>query len=180
LPQVTGNEMSPATVQNLAARYPAFYLFKDTSGKDRVAESQLDFAGVFLVRGAEGDYARWTTTAGGPYGGFLLSTANVFAPEFDSVLRLLEQGRRGDAEALATRLNRVVDGCFEIVAPFPAGNAFTNANKVIDHLMAYGEAGLRREAPLLYSGVRLPAAFVESAAALLRQNALMPAIGYLE
>ena len=180
LPQVTGNEMSPETVQKLAARFPNFYLFKDTSGKDRVAESKLDFEGMFLVRGAEGDYARWTRTAGGPYDGFLLSTANVFAREFDAILRLLEQGRRSDAEILASRLTRVVEGCFEMAARFPAGNAFTNANKVLDHLMAYGEAGVRREPPRLYSGVRLPAAFVESAAALLRQNALLPATGYLE
>lgn len=180
LPQVTGNEMSPETVQKLAAQYPEFYLFKDTSGKDRVAESKLDLEGVFLVRGAEGDYARWTKTAGGPYDGFLLSTANVFAHEFDSMLRLLEQGRRSDAEILASRLTRVVEGCFEMAARFPVGNVFTNANKALDHLMAYGEAGVRREPPLLYSGVRLPAAFVESAAALLRQNGLMPVQGYLE
>ncbi|MBK5290204.1 MAG: dihydrodipicolinate synthase family protein [Acidobacteriia bacterium] len=180
LPQVTGNEMSPETVQKLAAQYPEFYLFKDTSGKDRVAESKLDFEGVFLVRGAEGDYARWTRTAGGPYDGFLLSTANVFAHEFDSILRLLEEGRRGDAEMLASRLSRVVQGCFEMVGSFPAGNAFTNANKVLDHLLAYGAGGVRREPPLLYSGVRLPAAFVEKAAALLRQANLMPTTGYLE
>lgn len=180
LPQVTGNEMSPETVQKLAAQYPEFYLFKDTSGKDHVAESKLDFKGVFFVRGAEGDYARWTRTAGGPYDGFLLSTANVFARELDSILRLLEQGRRGDAEILASRLTRVVEGCFEMVASFPAGNAFTNANKVLDHLMAYGEAGRRLEPPLLYGGVRLPADFVERAAALLRQDNLMPTTGYLE
>ena len=180
LPQVTGNEMSPETVRELAARHPGFFLFKDTSGRDRVAESKLDFEGVFLVRGAEGDYARWLKTAGGPYDGFLLSTANVFARELDTVLGLLEQGRRGEAELLASRLSRVVQGCFEMVAGFPAGNAFTNANKVLDHLMAYGEAGVRREPPLLFGGVRLPSAFVESAAALLRQNDLMPATGYLE
>jgi len=180
LPQVTGNEMSPETVQKLAARYPQFYLFKDTSGKDRVAESKLDFEGVFLVRGAEGNYARWPKSAGGPYDGFLLSTANVFAREFASVLSLLDQGCRSDAEELAARVSRVVEGCFELVHGFPTGNAFTNANKVLDHLMAHGENGLHREPPLLYSGVRLPAAWIERAAMLLRQNVLMPATGYLE
>ena len=59
LPQVTGNEMSPAIVAALAARFSNFYLFKDTGGNDRVAESGLELDGVFLVRGAEGDYARW-------------------------------------------------------------------------------------------------------------------------
>ena len=67
-----------------------------------------------------------------------------------------------------------------IVGGFHVGNAFTNANKVLDHLMAHGEVGVRRESPLLYSGVRLPAAFVQRAAALLRQNSLMPTTGYLE
>lgn len=178
LPQVTENEMSPETVQWLAARHPNFYLFKDTSGKDRVAESKLDFDGVFLVRGAEGDYARWPKAAGGRYDGFLLSTANIFARELDSILRMLEQGRRGDAEVLADRLSGVVQSCFEIVRSFPAGNAFTNASKVLDHLMAHGEAGVDREPPLLYSGVRLPPTFVESASALLRQNRLLPTTGY--
>jgi dihydrodipicolinate synthase/N-acetylneuraminate lyase len=180
LPQVTGNEMTPETVQRLAARHPNFHLFKDTSGIDRVAESKLDFDGVFLVRGAEGDYARWTKPGGGPYDGYLLSTANVFARELDSILRLLDEGRRGDAEKLAGRLSRVVQGCFDLVGHFPTGNSFTNANKILDHLMAHGEAAAHREPPLLYSGARLPAAFVQDAAALLRQHDLMPGRGYLE
>jgi len=180
LPQVTGNELSAATVQALAARYHNFHLFKDTSGKDLVAQSQLDYQGVFLVRGAEGDYARWLRAAGGPYDGFLLSTANVFAREFDTLLRHIDEGRQEEAQALATRIGRVVEGCFDLVRSFPTGNAFTNANKVLDHLMAYGEAGVCREPPLLYSGVRLPAAFLESAATLLRQHELMPQRGYLE
>jgi dihydrodipicolinate synthase/N-acetylneuraminate lyase len=180
LPQVTGNEMSPETVRKLAAQHPGFYLFKDTSGRDRVAESKLDFDGVFLVRGAEGGYARWTKTGGGPYDGFLLSTANVFARELDTVLELLEQGRRDEAERLADRLSRVVQGCFEMVRGFSVGNAFTNANKVLDHLMAHGEAAVRRDPPGLCSGARLPIAFVERAADLLRHQGLMPSRGYLE
>jgi dihydrodipicolinate synthase/N-acetylneuraminate lyase len=180
LPQVTGNELSASTVQALAARYPNFYLFKDTSGNDRVAQSQLNFEGVFLVRGAEGDYAGWPKSAGGPYDGFLLSTANVFAREFDSVLRLLDEGQQVPAKALAARVASVVEKCFALVRGFPTGNAFTNANKILDHLMAHGEGGLHREPPLLYSGVRLPAAFVESAAAILRQHDFMPRRGYLE
>jgi dihydrodipicolinate synthase/N-acetylneuraminate lyase len=180
LPQVTGNELSAQTVQAQAARYPNFYLFKDTSGNDRVAQSQLNFEGVFLVRGAEGDYARWPKSVGGPYHGFLLSTANVLARELDVLLRFLDEGRRDQAQVLANRVSCVVEGCFSLVRGFPAGNVFTNANKVLDHLMAYGEAGLRHEPPLLYSGVRLPVDFVEAAARLLRQEDLMPPRGYLE
>jgi 4-hydroxy-tetrahydrodipicolinate synthase len=180
LPQVTGNELSAPTVQALAARYRNFYLFKDTSGHDSVAQSKLNFEGVFLVRGAEGDYARWPRSAGGPYDGFLLSTANVFAREFDALLRLLDEGRRDLAKALAARVGGVVEKCFALVRGFPTGNAFTNANKILDHLMAHGKAGLHREPPLLYSGVRLPAAFVETAAAVLQEHDLMPRRGYLE
>jgi dihydrodipicolinate synthase/N-acetylneuraminate lyase len=180
LPQVTGNELSAQTVQALAAKHPNFYLFKDTSGTDRVANSQFNFEGVFLVRGAEGDYARWPKGTGGPYDGFLLSTANVFARELNAVQRFLDAGRRDQAQVPANRVSRVVEGCFSLVRGFPAGNAFTNANKLLDHLMAYSEAGLHREPPLLYSGVRLPVDFVKAAARLLRQEDLMPPRGYLE
>jgi dihydrodipicolinate synthase/N-acetylneuraminate lyase len=180
LPQITGNEMSPETVQALARRHPNFFLFKDTSGNDRVAQSELDLDGVFLVRGAEGGYARWPRSAGGPYDGFLLSTANVFARELDAMLTLLDQGRPTDADELAARLSRVVESCFELVRGFPTGNAFTHVNKLLDHLMAHGASGLRREPPLLHGGVRLPASWIERAAELLRRNGLMPASGYME
>ena len=79
LPQVTQNEISPESVAQLATAYPNFYMLKDTSGEDRVAAAELDLASVFLVRGAEGQYARWLKTGGGPYDGFLLSTANCLA-----------------------------------------------------------------------------------------------------
>ncbi len=108
-----------------------------TSGNDRVAKSQFNFEGVFLVRGAEGDYARWPKSAGGPYDGFLLSTANVFARELDALLRFLDEGRRDQAQVLADRVSRVVESCFACVHGFPTGNAFTNANKILDHLMAH-------------------------------------------
>jgi hypothetical protein len=179
LPQVTGNEMSPETIAALAARYPNFYLFKDTSGGDRVAASGVELHGVSLVRGAEGGYARWTRGGGGPYDGLLLSTANVFAPQLHTLLELLAQGRGAAAAELSQRIETVVQRTFALVADFPAGNAFTNANKVLDHIMAYGAAARDRDPPLLYSGVRLPAEFVERAAAFLRAAGLFPDAGYL-
>jgi len=96
-------------------------------------------------------------------------------PSCDSSTRIggIRRGARDQSRS-------VVEGCFALVRGFPAGNAFTNANKILDHLMAHGEAGLRRQPPLLYSGVRLPAALVESAAAVLQQHELMPRRGYLE
>jgi hypothetical protein len=104
LPQVTGNEMSPETVSDLAARFPNLLLLKDTSGQDRVALSDCDLGGLFLVRGAEGGYCRWTRAGGGPYDGLLLSTANVFAPQFDQMLQLLDTGRSQQARELAKRI----------------------------------------------------------------------------
>jgi len=73
----------------------------------------------------------------------------------------------------------VVKQTFALVGDFPAGNAFTNANKVLDHVMAYGAAARDQEPPLLYSGARLPAEFVDQAVAFLRAAALFPHTGYL-
>jgi 4-hydroxy-tetrahydrodipicolinate synthase len=179
LPQITGNELTAETIQTLAARFPGFYLFKDTSGNDLVARSSLDIHGIFLVRGAEGEYHRWLTNAGGPYNGFLLSSSNVFAEQLTAIRSMLDEGKAHAAAALSERIGRVIDACFSLVKDFPAGNAFTNANKILDHIMAFGEKGLHRDPPLLYSGVRLPVEFIEHAAALLRQEELFPARGYM-
>jgi dihydrodipicolinate synthase/N-acetylneuraminate lyase len=180
LPQITQNEMSAETVAALAKEFPNFILFKDTSGFDRVALSGLDFRGVFMVRGAEvGGYARWPRAAGGPYDGFLLSTANVFARELAEMLRLLDAGDVEAAHTLSAKLADVVGAAFAIVAGFPHGNAFANANKVLDHCMAHGEDAMLLEPPLLYSGARLPADFISRGVELLRAYALLPAHGYL-
>jgi dihydrodipicolinate synthase/N-acetylneuraminate lyase len=162
LPQVTQNEMSPETVAALAAEFPNFVLFKDTSGLDKVAQSGLDFQGVNFVRGSEqGGYARWTRSAGGPYDGFLLSTANVLAPELSCVLELLDVGDQAGANALSQRLESLVQSMFAIVGGFEAGNAFANANKLLYHLQTFGSDALQRPTPILYSGVSLPIEFVE-------------------
>lgn len=180
LPQVTQNEMSPETVASLAGEFPNFILFKDTSGADRVALSGLDFGGVFMVRGAEaGGYAAWPRQAGGPYDGFLLSTANVFAPRLAEMLRLIDAGDIAAAKALSAKLVEIVGSAFAVVAGFPSGNAFANANKSLDHCLAYGDAAVRTEPPMLYSGARLPADFIAKAAELLRASGLLPTHGYL-
>jgi hypothetical protein len=62
---------------------------------------------------------------------------------------------------------------------FPYGNVFSNANKALDHCMAYGDDATHIPPPLLYSGQRLPVAHVEKTIELLRANALLPAKGYL-
>lgn len=182
LPQVTRNEMSPQTVQSLAGRFPNFILFKDTSGRDQVAQSGRDFGGVFLVRGAEGDYARWPRhrNGGGPYAGLLLSTANVFARQYAELFTRLEHGNVEEATAMAMLIEPVVTRMFDRVAGFEAGNPFTNANKALDHVMAFGKAALDRNPPLLYSGIRLPMDFIAEAGDALTEAGLFPKSGYLE
>jgi hypothetical protein len=67
-----------------------------------------------------------------------------------------------------------------MVADFETGNAFTNANKSFDHVLAWGESWADHEPPLLYSGVRLPEEFPRRAAEWLRREDLFPERGYME
>lgn len=180
LPQVTGNEIAPETVRSLAARHANLLMLKDTSGADRIAEA--GGAGIdelFLVRGAEGGYSRHLKLAGGRYDGFLLSTANVFGAQLAEILGQLRQGHRAEADALSARLEAVVSAVFAAAAPLPYGNAFTNANKALDHFMAHGPAARGVTPPRLHSGERLPAALIGLAGDELERHGLMPTRGYL-
>ena len=154
LPQVTKNEMSPVTVTWLAGRHPNFLFFKDTSGADRVAQAGV--REVFLVRGAEGNYSGHLAQAGGAYDGFLLSTANGFGPQLSQVISDLSNDQAARAEATSRRMASVVDTVFTEAAALPFGNAFTNANKAIDHFMAHGPGAPQSASPRLHSGQRLP------------------------
>ena len=178
LPQVTQNEMSAETVLELAKRYPNFILFKDTSGADRVARTRMELGGVFLVRGAEGEYARWTDPETGVYAGLLLSTANVFAAQLDAVLRLVQDGQTAAAASIAERIETVVRHMFSLVDGVAVRNPFTNANKILDHVMAFGSDVEHHDPPLLYSGLRLPARLVAAAVELLDASDLLPSSGY--
>ncbi len=172
LPQVTQNEMAPELVAKLAAEFPNFLLFKDTSGRDVVANSRLDLGGVFLVRGAEGHYCDWTKAGGGVYDGLLLSTANVFAPQYSEIFRLLDAGETENAAQLSARVSQVVAAGFELAGGIALGNPFTNTNKLFDHVLAHGKKALEVAPPLLYSGTRLPQSAVQSAAELLEKAGL--------
>ncbi len=179
LPQVTGNELSPETAARLAAEYANFFLLKDTSGEDRIVRSRCDLQGVFTVRGAEGDYARWVKSGGGPYDGLLLSSANGLARELAAMLQLLDQGRADEARRESDRIAEVVHACFGIVTGHPAANPFTNANKILDHIMAFGRHCLREPAPCVRGGQRLPIQFVERALEVVAQCGLLPERGYI-
>ncbi len=126
LPQVTGNTMAPDLVADLARRFPNLLLFKDSGGADEVALSGRMPAGVTLLRGAEGDYARWSKH-GGPYDGFLLSTANAFPAQLAAVLDDLRHGWVAEAERHSVAISAAVADAFAAVAGVPQGNAFTNA-----------------------------------------------------
>jgi dihydrodipicolinate synthase/N-acetylneuraminate lyase len=179
LPQVTQNEVSPAAFESIAARYPNLLLFKDTSGHDRVALSDRGRSGVFLVRGAEGDYAQWLEEGGGCYRGLLLSTANCFAAQLAEIVALGESGDRSGARLLSRRLSKVVTAVFDAVADIPEGNAFANANKAVDHFMAHGPGAAGIDPPMLHAGVRLPVGVIQAIGKVLYHGGFMPDRGYL-
>jgi len=180
LPQITENEFAPETAAALAGEYDHLYLVKDSSGGDRVATSGLVPDDVVLVRGAECDYVRWYAGAGGPYAGFLLSTANCFAPLLAAVIEHADAGELDEARLLSEQVSRVIAGVFELVDDLPWGNRYTNANKAIDHFLAHGPDATALAPPMLHAGVRLPQAVIDATGGLLAQLGLLPSRGYLE
>jgi dihydrodipicolinate synthase/N-acetylneuraminate lyase len=180
LPQVTGNETAPETFARLVAKYPNLILFKDSSGSDRIALSGVDARGVFLVRGAEGDYAKWLKAGGGIYDGFLLSTANSFPAGLLAVVKGIRGNRLAEANKISAAISGSVGEVFSLVGEIPCGNAFTNANKAIEHFMAFGPGAADREGPMLHGGIRIPKGIIAAAGESLKRHGLMPAQGYLE
>ncbi len=178
LPQITRNEFSPETAEELAAEFPNFYLLKDSSGEDRIAASSADLANVFLVRGAEGQYASHLKEGDGRYDGFLLSTVNCFPARLKSLIDLTEAGESEEAERLSRKISRIIGGTFEAVAGLDFANMFTNANKALDHFFAFGPSARKKDPPLTHSGRRLPRRVIEKAGDLLDSEGLMPRTGY--
>ncbi|MBP0496413.1 dihydrodipicolinate synthase family protein [Pararoseomonas indoligenes] len=179
LPQVTGNRMAPELLADLAGRFPNFILFKDSGGTDEVARSGLLPDDLVLLRGAEGDYARWHAGLGGPYDGFLLSTANAFPARLAGILEALKAGRSDEAREESDRLSSVVAEAFAAADGLPDGNGFTNANKLLAHGMAFGKGARSVEPPLLHAGSVLPADRVERVITALEQAGMLPAQGYM-
>jgi dihydrodipicolinate synthase/N-acetylneuraminate lyase len=178
LPQVTHNEIGAVLVSSLAARFQNLVMFKDSSGADRVVSSGKDPGGVFMVRGAEGNYAHCLKIVGGHYDGFLLSTANCFAREFRQMIIDLSEGRVGAANKMSERLTATISAVFELVSPFAFGNAFANANKAMDHFFAYGPKAASVPAPRLHAGSSLPAEMIVETGKILERYDLMPRVGY--
>lgn len=180
LPQVTENEMSPSLVARLADRYPNLMLLKDSSGRDRVALEADGRSLPILLRGAEGRYAQWLQESGGPYHGLLLSTANCFPRELKTIIALLEEGRGDEATTLSDRLTQVVEQVFAIVTDMPEGNAFSNANKAMDHYMAFGANSRLIGTPRLHAGTSIPKHVILRVGEVLESAHLVPDIGYLD
>lgn len=177
LPQVTGNEMTPECIAQLAEEYPNFLMLKDSSGHDRIALANLDLQGVFLVRGAEGQYHQWLRAAGGPYDGYLLSTANCFPEQLQDVIDV-SGSRIDEAARLAQAIEDIIQAGFQIVDGYSAANPFTNANKIIDHVMAFGEKAADVPPPYLAGGEPLPVEFVKQVWEILDQKGAVPKEGY--
>lgn len=180
LPQITENEMSPETVEHLVQTYPNVYLMKDTSGEDHVVLAEKNLENLFLVRGAEGDYATWIKTNGGYYDGFLLSTANSFSAELGTMIDLLLKGKVDDAVALSERITAVVTAVFAEAGKLSFGNPFANANKAIDHHRAWGRSALSHAPPMTHSGNRLPKELIKLAGAQLKDHDFEIGAGYLD
>ncbi len=183
LPQVTKNEISPAVLERLIGEYSNLWMMKDTSGSDRVVRAGIRRAGAVFVRGAEGDFSSWLSEKDGEaerkYDGFLLSSANAFAEPLARMIRLLRAGDRHAANELSGRMDAVVRAVFAEASSLPFGNPFSNANKALDHVLAWGGAN-RAPAPVTHSGSLLPAGLLSEAEVVLRRGGFLPGRGYLE
>ena len=178
LPQVTGCEIAPGTFADLVASAPRILYFKDTSGRDAVTSSGVATGEVVLLRGAEGDYHRHLKPVG-DYDGWLLSTANGFAPQLRAIATAVRAGKTAAAAAGGERLTELVAALFACAGTFNRANAFSDMNRAVDHLFAYGKAWLGAARPMLADGSRLPEAFVEEVEGLLESAGLTPRTGYL-
>jgi dihydrodipicolinate synthase/N-acetylneuraminate lyase len=179
LPQVTQNEISPEVIESLAMKHQNFTMFKDSSWKDRVALSGKNFGGVFMMRGAEGDYAKWLKTSGGSYDGFLLSTANCFGAQLHQMVQDGSRNRIESARRISDVLTLVIDEVFAVVRDFPHGNPFANANKAMDHFFAHGPHADDVAPPRLHGGHQLPVETIRQTGEILSRHYLMPVKGYL-
>jgi len=176
LPQVTGSSIAPSTFKALLETSPRIRMFKDSSGDDAIAQAGLDRRGAMFLRGAEGDYLRHARPRG-PYDGWLLSTANGFAPSLRRLADSLYVEDAQDAADVSQRLTDTVARIFERAADLAEGNAFSNASRAADHILAYGARG--GPPPRLGSGNFLPEDFIHDVAALMMEGGFAPMRGYL-
>jgi dihydrodipicolinate synthase/N-acetylneuraminate lyase len=185
LPLVTENEIAPEVFEALAAEYGNFYMFKDSSGRDTVSLSGVKTGGVFMVRGAEGDYSQWYAgplypRTAGKYDGFLLGSANCFARWHYKIIENINAGKQDEAAYISDKISIVITEAMSRAAKIPFGNAFANSNKAFDHFFAYGPGACDLPAPMTHSGKRLPDEYMQFAHDILEDTGFLPEKGYLE
>ncbi|MER0236899.1 dihydrodipicolinate synthase family protein [Fulvimarina sp. MAC8] len=158
LPQVTQCAIAPDTLAALAEN-PRVIMFKDSSGEDVVANDRDGYDGVVMVRGAEGGYLE-ALKPKGPYHGWLLSTGNALAGPLRRVLQLNGTGDGAGAAKLSGAISKAVESVFAAAANEGGANAFSNANRAMDHLRAYGRSWRDAPAALKVDGSALSAELV--------------------
>ena len=178
LPQVTHCEVEPETMRALAAT-GRVHMFKDTSGNDRVADSGVLGPEVWTLRGAEGAYYE-ALKPRGHYDGWLLSTANGFAANYRSIIALVQAGEHDAAQALSARVARAVDAIFALGTRMHIGNVFSNANRAIDQVQAYGTRCLDVPMPYRVDMTQVPRDFVAQTYDIVLRESLARDRGYLD
>jgi dihydrodipicolinate synthase/N-acetylneuraminate lyase len=176
LPQVTRCSLTPRVVEELAQN-PRIIMFKDSGGVDTIANAGAA-TGLTALRGAEGGYAA-ALRPHGPYDGWLLSTGNVFPDLLQAIARSLRQGEAAAARSTSDALSAAVERLFRAASSVPFGNAFSNANRAGDHVLAWGKRWRDTEPPVTVSGATLPVDLLAEAEAAIASVRPVPEEGYL-
>ena len=190
LPQVVKCEIAPKTLHRLTEKTGRIILFKDTSGKDIVANSKLPMSGTKLLRGAEGNYSE-QISENGLYDGLLLSTANCFQSDLRNIIYKLQDAEIYEvednknvslsammAERDSIRLSTLVHSLFEVAATLPDGNAFSNINRAVDHIFCHGSDWKSKNVKLV-SGNVLDKNFIAKVASMLNDANYNIETGYM-
>jgi 4-hydroxy-tetrahydrodipicolinate synthase len=135
LPQVVKCEIKPETLKYLKEKFEnRIVLFKDTSGEDKVINSELNFGNIKFLRGAEGDYFNHISP-NGKYDGFLLSSANNFGKILREIINKVNKDNYLEAEYLSQKLSRIINNSFNESKSLKFGNPFSNVNKAYAHVL---------------------------------------------
>jgi 4-hydroxy-tetrahydrodipicolinate synthase len=176
LPQVTRCMLEPDTVRALV-RDRRVTMFKDSSGNDVVAKTGA-VKGIVALRGAEGRYAEALAPVG-PYHGWLLSSGNSFPMALREMAEALGRGEEQKGKELSNRISKAVERLFGSVAGLKFGNAFSNANRSADHLLAWGRNWRNAPPPRAHGGKFIPAETLTEVEQILRETKFMLDQGYL-
>lgn len=175
-PQVTRCAMSADTVRELTANRRVV-MYKDSGGMDDVAKAGAA-TGVMTLRGAESAYAEMLKPRG-PYDGWLLSSGNALPQLLRRVADELARGEDEAASASSARLSAVMSRLLAAVDPLPFGLSYSNANRIADHLLAWGGQWRTAPPPVTAGGDRFPSELMDEIAGVLASAVDLTAAGYL-